>query len=175
MNGNGEIDLISMLESEEESSPHKEVSFLSQIDFLIHSHEERLNWDEYFMSMTLLISIRSSCHRLHVGCIIVKNNRVISAGYNGFIAGLPHNSVVRNGHEQNTVHAEQNAIVDAARRGVSLEGSTAYITHYPCIICTKLLIAAGITQIIYHKDYKNDELVRELLEQSKINIRKFNN
>ena len=132
---NGEIDLISMLESDEDSTPHKEVSFLSQIDFLIHSHSKRLNWDEYFMSMALLISIRSSCHRLHVGCIIVKNNRVISAGYNGFIAGLPHHSVVRDGHEQNTVHAEQNAIVDAARRGVSLEGSTAYITHYPCIIC----------------------------------------
>ena len=169
---NGEIDLISMLESDEDSTPHKEVSFLSQIDFLIHSHSKRLNWDEYFMSMALLISIRSSCHRLHVGCIIVKNNRVISAGYNGFIAGLPHHSVVRDGHEQNTVHAEQNAIVDAARRGVSLEGSTAYITHYPCIICSKLLVN-GIKKIIYHKDYKNDELVRDLMEQSNITIQQF--
>ena len=169
------IDLISMLETEEDSEPQKKISFLSQIDYLIHSHSDRLNWDEYFMSMTLLISIRSSCHRLHVGCVIVKNNRVISAGYNGFIAGLPHHSVVRDGHEQNTVHAEQNAIVDAARRGVSLEGSTAYITHYPCIICCKLLVAAGIKKIIYHKDYKNDELVRDLLEQSNIDIHQFNN
>ena len=160
---NGEIDLISMLESDEDSTPHKDVSFLSQIDFLIHSHSQRLNWDEYFMSMALLISIRSSCHRLHVGCIIVKNNRVISAGYNGFIAGLPHHSVVRDGHEQNTVHAEQNAIVDAARRGVSLEGSTAYVTHYPCIHCAKLLAASGISNIYYHHDYKNNEIVEEIL------------
>ena len=168
------IDLISMLESEDNNEKNNTL-FLSKIDSLIQNHKQRLNWDEYFMSMTLLISIRSSCHRLHVGCIIVKNKRVISAGYNGFIAGLPHNSVVRDGHEQNTVHAEQNAIVDAARRGVSLEGSTAYITHYPCIVCSKLLIAAGIINIVYHKDYKNDELVTELLEQSKVNIRKFNN
>ena len=125
------------------------------------------------MSMTLLTSIRSSCHRLHVGCMLIKNKRVISAGYNGFIAGLPHHSVVRDGHEQNTVHAEQNAIVDAARRGVSLEGSTAYITHYPCIVCAKLLIAAGIQKIIYHKDYKNDELVNKLMVQSKVEIQQF--
>ena len=169
-----DIDLISMLESDE-NNEKRNTLFLSKIDTLIKNHNQRLNWDEYFMSMTLLISIRSSCHRLHVGCIIVKNKRVISAGYNGFIAGLPHHSVVRDGHEQNTVHAEQNAIVDAARRGVSLEGSTAYITHYPCIVCAKLLIAAGINNIIYHKDYKNDELVIELLQQSKVNIKKFNN
>ena len=160
-----------MLESEDDSNEN--ISFLSKIDSLIQTHSNRLNWDEYFMSMALLISIRSSCHRLHVGCIIVKNNRVISAGYNGFISGLPHNSVVRDGHEQNTVHAEQNAIVDAARRGVSLEGSTAYVTHYPCIVCSKLLIAAGIKKIIYHRDYKNDDLVYDLFHQSHIDVNKF--
>ena len=171
-----------MLESSKEPDITNEIenknedenpSFLSKIDSLIQNHSQRLNWDEYFMSMTLLTSIRSSCHRLHVGCMLVKNKRVISAGYNGFIAGLPHHSVVRDGHEQNTVHAEQNAIVDAARRGVSLEGSTAYITHYPCIICTKLLIASGIQKIIYHKDYKNDKLVNKLMEQSEVEIQQF--
>ena len=133
-------------------------------------------FSEVFMSLAISEAKKALDEdEVPVGCIIVKNKRVISAGYNGFIAGLPHKSVVRDGHEQNTVHAEQNAIVDAARRGVSLEGSTAYITHYPCIICSKLLIASGIKQIIYHKDYKNDELVRELMEQSDVTIRNFNN
>ena len=133
----------------------------------------RLKWDEYFMSIAYLISSRSSCDRLHVGCVLVNDTRIISVGYNGFLAGAPHESIVRNNHEQATVHAEQNAIADAAKRGVSVSGSTAYITHYPCINCAKILIASGIKKIIYCKDYKNDDIVDKICKSVKIDITKI--
>ena len=128
----------------------------------------RLNWDEYFAKIVSVTAERSSCHRLHVGCLLVKNNRIISQGYNGHLPGCKHESIVRNNHEQSTVHAEQNAICDCARRGVSCEGATAYITHYPCIICTRLLLAAGIKEIKYINDYKNDPLVKHFCEQANV-------
>ena len=134
----------------------------------INKWDKRISWDEYFISSALLMSSRSSCERLHVGCVLVKENRIISAGYNGFLAGLPHESCVVNNHEQNTVHAEQNAISDCAKRGVSVNGATAYITHYPCINCTKILLAAGIKEIKYYDDYKNSDLVKNLLSKSNV-------
>ena len=118
-------------------------------------------------------SKRSSCERLHVGCILVKNNRIVSQGYNGFLPGCPHKSIVRNNHEQATVHAEQNAICDCAKRGVSCEGATAYVTHYPCIICCRLLLAAGIKEIKYLNDYKNDELVKVFSDQLNVRLIKI--
>ena len=119
----------------------------------------RLSWDEYFSEICEVTAKRSPCERLQVGCILVKDNRIISQGYNGFLPGCPHQSIVRNDHEEATVHAEQNAIADCAKRGVSCNGCTAYITHYPCIICTRVLLAAGVQCIKYIHEYKNDELV----------------
>ena len=111
--------------------------------------KERLEWKNYFMSIAHLTALRSPCERLHVGCVLVKDNRVISCGYNGFLAGHPHISRVRDNHEQGTVHAEQNCITDCAKRGITTKDSVAYITHYPCINCCKLLLASGIHCIIY--------------------------
>lgn len=125
------------------------------------------------MKICEVTSERSSCERLKVGCLLVKNNRIISQGYNGFLPNCPHESIVINNHEQATVHAEQNAISDCAKRGVSCEGATAYITHFPCIICTRILLASGITKIIYKKDYKNDPLVEKFCEQIKTKIEKY--
>ena len=133
----------------------------------------RPNWDEYFKEISLVTSKRSSCTRLNVGCVLVKDNRIISQGYNGFLPGQPHESIVRNNHEQATVHAEQNSICDCAKRGVSCEGATAYITHFPCIICCRLLIASGIKEIKYIYNYKNDDLVYRFCLLSKINIIKI--
>jgi len=146
----------------------KEESFmLAELEALTDSWSERPSWDTYFMATALLMSTRSSCERLNVGCVIVsggeQKNRIIAAGYNGFLPGAPHTSRVRDGHEQATVHAEQNAICDAARRGISLEGATVYITHFPCINCAKILAASGIRGIKYHRDYRNDELVKQIL------------
>ncbi len=137
----------------------------------------RPSWDEYFMATALLIASRSACERLHVGCVMVSGgehrNRVIAAGYNGFLPGAPHISRMRDGHEQATVHAEQNAIADAARRGVSLQGAIAYVTHYPCINCAKIMAAAGIHAVKYHVDYRNDPFVAALLDESGIVVTKL--
>jgi dCMP deaminase len=119
----------------------------------------RPSWDEYFKEIVQATAKRSPCERLQVGCLFVKDNRIVSQGYNGFLPGCEHESIVRDGHEQATVHAEQNAIADCAKRGVSCEGCTAYITHYPCIICCRMLLAAGIQKIKFIHDYRNDELV----------------
>lgn len=148
--------------------------FLGQLERITDGLEARPSWDAYFMATALLMATRSSCERLHVGCVIVsggsQKNRIVAAGYNGFLPGAPHASRVRDGHEQATVHAEQNAICDAARRGVSLEGSTIYISHFPCINCAKILAAAGIKLIKYHRDYRNDLLVRDILSESGVSI-----
>ena len=133
----------------------------------------RPSWDEYFKEMVCVTAKRSSCKRLNVGCILVKDNRIIAQGYNGFLPGCPHKSMVRNNHEQATVHAEQNTIADCAKRTVSCFGSTAYITHYPCINCAKILLASGIKEIKYINDYKNDELVAIFADQCNVNIKQI--
>jgi len=133
----------------------------------------RLTWDEYFAKIVSATAERSPCERLQVGCLLVKDNRIISQGYNGFLPGCPHTSIVRNNHEQATVHAEQNAICDCAKRGVSCKDATAYVTHYPCIICTRLLLAAGIKEIKYLEDYKNDELVEVFTNQLNVSVLKI--
>ena len=133
----------------------------------------RPSWDEYFKKIVLATSDRSSCNRLQVGCLLVKDNRIISQGYNGFLPGCPHESIVRDNHEQATLHAEQNAICDCAKRGVSSAGCTAYITHYPCIICMRLLCASGISVIKYINDYKNDELVSYFAKMMSIELIKI--
>ena len=136
-------------------------------------NNHRPTWDEYFKQIVQVAATRSSCNRLHVGCILVKDNRIISQGYNGFLPGCPHKSIVRDNHEQATIHAEQNAICDCAKRGVSTIDCTAYITHYPCIICTRLLLASGISKIYYINDYKNDDLVEYFIQQKKVVISKL--
>jgi len=131
---------------------------------------DRPNWNEYFKEIVQVTAKRSPCKRLQVGCILVKDNRIISQGYNGFLPGCEHKSIVRDGHEQATVHAEQNALCDCAKRGVSCDGATAYITHYPCIICTRLLLTAGIKEIKYIEDYKNDPFVPYFCDQLNIKV-----
>ena len=135
----------------------------------------RPSWDEYFMATAVLMSTRSNCERQHVGCVIVtggeeRKNRLVAAGYNGFLPGSPHVSRVREGHEQAVVHAEQNAVADAARRGSSVAGCVAYVTHYPCIHCAKILAAAGIAAVKYRVDYRNDPLVETLLGEAGVTI-----
>ena len=132
--------------------------------------------DQNWMKKALRLAVRGRGNvspNPPVGCILVKDNRIISCGYNGFLPGCPHISKVRNNHEQATVHAEQNAICDCAKRGVSCEGATAYITHYPCIICTRLLLASGIKDIKYLEDYKNDELVKTFTDELNVKVKRL--
>ena len=150
-----------------------ENNLFSQITNLIKNSKERLCWHEYFMSIALLASCRSPCQRLNVGCVIVKDKRIISMGYNGFISGAEHKRFIRDGHEKATVHSEINAITDCAKRGVSLNNSKIYITHYPCLDCFKSIASSGIKNIIYLDDYRNDKLVEELNKDINIPITKL--
>lgn len=134
---------------------------------------ERPSWSNYFKEMVTVVSKRSSCNRLKVGCILVKDNRMISAGYNGFLPGFSHTSCVKNGHEINTIHAEQNAILDCAKRGVECKNCDVYVTHYPCYNCLKFLLAIEVNNIYYINDYNNDEMCNELLKESNTKIHKI--
>ena len=152
----------------------KKIDF-QNIYHIINVIMERPTWDKYFKEIALVTSTRSSCDRLKVGCVLVKDNRIISQGYNGYLPGCPHKSIVRNNHEQATIHAEQNAICDCAKRGVSCNDCVVYVTHYPCIICCRLLLASGIKTIKYIEDYKNDELVEYFCKQKEVNLEKLVN
>jgi len=123
---------------------------------------ERPTWQEYFTNIVQYTSTRSPCNRLKVGCLIVKNNRIISQGYNGYLPGLEHKSVIVDNHEIATVHAEQNALMDCAKRGVSCNNSVAYVTHYPCLTCAKLLYSSGIKKVFYIHDYNNSPYLEEI-------------
>jgi dCMP deaminase len=134
----------------------------------------RPTWDQYFMDITSVVASRSTCLRRQVGAVIVKGKRLLTSGYNGAPQGLPHCGEVGCLREARGVpsgerhelcrgtHAEQNAIVQAALYGVAIEGATLYCTHEPCSGCTKMIINAGITRIVYRYSYP-DELARELM------------
>ena len=144
---------------------------LSKItEFANNNNQTRLDWDEYFMSIAVLASQRSPCKRLNVGSVIVKNNRLISMGYNGYIPGAPHISRVQDNHEQSIIHSEINAITDCAKRGASLEDAKIYVTHYPCINCFRSIAACGIKEIIFLNDYNNNPIVQELANDASIVI-----
>jgi dCMP deaminase len=150
---------------------------LSQINELIKGKNtetnSRIEWDDYFMSIALLASQRSPCNRLQVGSVIVKDDRLISMGYNGFICGAPHISRVKDNHEQSIIHSEINAITDCAKRGTSISNAKIYVTHYPCINCFRSIAASNIKEIVFLNDYKNDEVVAQLAEDASIMIRKL--
>lgn len=122
-----------------------------------------------------MVATRSTCDRAFVGCVLVnKDHRIISTGYNGSVAGNPHCSEVghtmRDGHCIATIHAEMNALLYCAREGISVKDSTAYITHFPCLNCTKALIQAGIKAIYYQKGYRIDDYALELLHKNQVQI-----
>lgn len=136
----------------------------------------RIPWDQYFMAQSLLISTRSTCTRLAVGATIVRNKRVISGGYNGSVSGDVHCSdegcKVVDGHCVRTVHAEANAILQCAKFGASTEGADIYVSYFPCLQCTKMIIQAGIKNVYYLHDYRTSEYAKELISHAGISIKK---
>lgn len=134
---------------------------------------ERLSWNEYFMEICEMVAQRSTCDRAFVGCVLVnKDNRIVSTGYNGSIGGNPHcdeiGHTMRDGHCIATIHAEMNALLYCAKEGISVKDTKAYVTHFPCLNCTKALIQAGISEIYYKNDYRVDSYAIELLEKNNI-------
>lgn len=126
----------------------------------------RSNWEHYFLTLCKHIATRATCDRLHVGCVITINNRIIATGYNGSPSGEDHcddvgHLMVEN-HCLRTVHAEANAVALAAAHGVSLNGSTCYLTHTPCWNCAMLLYTAGVQKVICDKTYINAENSKQL-------------
>ena len=144
----------------------------------------RKSWDEYFMEIADIVKTRSTCLRRHVGAVIVKDNRIISTGYNGAPTGLLHCTTIGCERQRQNIpsgqrhelcralHAEQNAIIQAAKFGISTEGATAYITVQPCVICAKMLINAGITRVVHAGDY-SDEMAYMMLAEAKIECRRI--
>ena len=146
---------------------------LSQIKNLVESNTDRLDWDDYFMSIALIASQRSPCKRLKVGSVVVNDRRLISMGYNEFIFGAKHVSRVKDNHEQSIIHSEINAITDCVQKGISLSNSKIYVTHYPCLNCFRTIAASNIKEIVYLYDYNNDDMVAILALDSGIIIRKI--
>ena len=145
---------------------------------------ERPSWDEYFMKLASEVATRTTCLRRAVGAVIVKDRRILATGYNGVPTGLRHCNVVGCLRQQlndpsgqrneicRGLHAEQNAILQAARYGINIEGASIYINTQPCVVCAKMLINAGIKEIIYQNPYP-DELAMDLLKESDIKVRVF--
>lgn len=142
----------------------------------------RPSWDEYFMQIAELTAQRSTCLRRQVGAIIVKEKHIIATGYNGAPKGLPHceelggclreKLEIPSGERHElcrALHAEQNAIIQAATLGQSIEGATIYITHQPCIICAKMIINAGISRIVIRRGYP-DEMSRGMLREAGLKV-----
>ncbi|MBI5354145.1 MAG: cytidine/deoxycytidylate deaminase family protein [Chloroflexi bacterium] len=142
---------------------------------IIYSEETmRPDWDSYFMKIAYAVSERSTCDRAFVGCVIVFEKRILTTGFNGSPAGQAHcdevGHLMVDGHCVRTIHAETNAIIQAALHGVSTKGSTCYVTHLPCINCTKVLINAGITRIVYSTAYRTDENAVSFLNAANIEV-----
>ena len=144
----------------------------------------RPSWAEYFMTITNMVAKRSTCLRRHVGAILVKDKRILATGYNGAPAGIRHcketgcirqDSDIPSGQRHELcrgLHAEQNVIIQAAYHGVSIDGAILYCTNKPCIICSKMLINAGVKKIVYEDGY-DDPLADEMLTEADITVERF--
>lgn len=142
---------------------------------------DRPNWDEYFMDIAELVSKRSTCLRRGVGAVLVRDRRILATGYNGAPSGMRHCLDVGCLREQLNVpsgerhelcrglHAEQNAIIQAALHGVSVNSSILYCTNHPCVICSKMIINAGIVNVVVHDHYR-DDLAEEMLREAGIGV-----
>lgn len=152
------------------------------------SKKQRPNWDEYFIDIMAIVGTRGTCDRGQAGCVITRDNRILATGYAGAPSGIAHCDDV--GHEMHTVthsdgretqhcirttHAEQNALMSAARHGVSTENATLYCKMTPCYICAKLIINAGITRVIALNDYHAADRSKEVFAEAGISYELINN
>ncbi|MDW0117409.1 ComE operon protein 2 [Sporosarcina thermotolerans] len=135
---------------------------------------ERITWDQFFMAQCHLLAVRSTCTRLAVGATIVRDNRIIAGGYNGSISGgdhcIDHGCYVVDNHCVRTIHAEMNALLQCAKYGSPIDGASIYVTHFPCLQCSKAIIQAGIRTVNYAKDYRNNEYAIKLFEQAGVEL-----
>ena len=137
----------------------------------------RPEWDHYFMNIASTVATRSTCDRAFVGAVLVREKRIITTGFNGSPSGLAHceedGHLMIDGHCVRTTHAEANAIIRAALHGISTKGATCYVTHFPCLQCTKMLINAGVARIIFLEDYRIDLNAMDFLTTAGIETQKL--
>ena len=130
---------------------------------------QRKDWNSYFLDLAKVISTRATCDRLLVGAVIVENHRILATGYNGSLPRAPHcddvGHLMVHGHCKRTIHAEINAIAQAASNGISIKDSTIYITHSPCLECFKSIVASGIRRIYFDIPYRLDEKLIDVYKQ----------
>ncbi len=135
--------------------------------------DTRVSWNEYFMKIAEQVATRSTCDRKHIGAVIVKDKTILSSGYNGSLRGAPHCDDVghdmENGHCVRTVHAESNAVAQAAKNGVRIDEAEIYVTASPCLTCFKLIANCGI-QTIYFKEFYRDERISEYAKQADVRL-----
>ena len=148
------------------------------------NEHKRPSWDEYFMTLANQVATRTTCVRRGVGCVLTRDKRILATGYNGAPTGLRHcfevgclrqqlNVPSGQKHELcRALHAEQNALIQAARYGINVEGATLYVNTQPCVLCAKMIINAGIVEVVYQNPYP-DELALSMLEESGMRIRVF--
>ena len=126
------------------------------------AEKTRASWDEYFMAIAAEVSTRSTCDRKHVGAVIVRDRMILATGYNGSIRGLAHcdevGHLMEDGHCVRTTHAEANALIQAARNGVRVEGGGIYVTASPCFGCFKLIANAGLVRIVFGEFYRDERI-----------------
>ena len=136
--------------------------------------EKRIPWDQYFMLQAVLLSLRSTCNRLAVGAILVRDKRIIAGGYNGSVSGDDHcldaGCYIVDGHCLRTIHAEMNAVLQCAKFGVVTADAEVYVTDFPCLQCTKMLLQAGIKKIYYLRNYHNDDYAVRLLKLKNVAV-----
>ena len=134
----------------------------------------RPDWDSYFMKIAFAVSERSTCDRAFVGCVLVNDKQILTTGFNGSPAGQDHcdqvGHLLVDGHCIRTIHAETNAIIQAALHGISTRNATAYVTHLPCVNCTKALINAGTRRIVYSIAYRADNNAAAFLQAANIEL-----
>lgn len=135
---------------------------------------KRIDWDQYFMIQAALLASRSTCNRLSVGAVLVRDKRIIAGGYNGSVSGDEHcidaGCYLQDGHCVRTIHAEMNAILQCAKFGISMDGASLYVTDFPCLQCTKSLLQAGIKEINYIRNYHNDDYAMKLIKLKNIHL-----
>lgn len=140
--------------------------------------KKRIDWDQYFIVQAALLASRSTCKRLSVGAVLVRDKRIIAGGYNGSVSGDDHcideGCYLRDGHCVRTIHAEMNAILQCARFGMSTDGASLYVTDFPCLQCTKSLLQAGIKEINYIRNYHNDDYAMKLIKLKNVRLRQIN-
>ncbi|MFO7245303.1 MAG: cytidine/deoxycytidylate deaminase family protein [Thermaerobacter sp.] len=136
----------------------------------------RPSWDEYFLGLADAVAARSTCTRRAVGAVIVRDRRILATGYNGSPPGFPHcldvGCLMVDGHCVRTVHAEMNAVVQAALHGVSIKGATVYCTSFPCLHCAKVLIGAGVERVVYRDPY-HDPIAEEFFAQAGVKVERL--